>query len=207
MKNISYVTKGIAVAAIILSLSLFSSCKENQAGSANTGNTAPSEGGAVGATLPIAYINVDSLLANYQYAKDADERMQKKAEDIRVTINEKGKKLERDMAEFNRKRENNAFLSQERMQQEYARIMKQQQDLEETGARLQNEWAIEQNRENTQIADSVRTIVRLYNETKKFEVIFNMRELENIILASPQYDITDDIIKLMNSRYQPEAKK
>lgn len=207
MKNISYVVKNVAVVAIVLSGLLFASCKDSGSGASSTGNNAAAEGGSSGNTLPIAYVRIDSLLTNYDYAKDVNERMQRKAEDIRVTINQKRNKLEKDAAEFQRKVDNNAFLSQERAQQEYARIMKQQQDLEETGARLQNEWANEQMKENMQIADSVKNIVKLYNETAKYEVIFNVSELENIILANPKYDITQDIISLLNSRYKPESKK
>lgn len=205
MKNISYVVNGIATTAIVLSFLFFASCKDSGAGTAavNTAGGASETGGG----LPIAYVNVDSLLANYGYAKDVNERLQRKAEDIRVTINQKSKKLESDMAEFNRLRENNAFLSQERFEQSYARIMKQQQDLEETASRLQNDWAMEQHKENMQVADSIRTVIKLYNETAKHEVIFNMRELENIIVANPKYEITKEIIELLNSRYKSEENK
>lgn len=205
MKNISYVVKGMAVVAVTLSFLFFASCKDSNTGTAavNTAGGASENGGG----LPIAYVNVDSLLANYNYAKDVNERLQRKAEDIRVTVNQKQKKFETDAADFQNKVKNNAFLSQERYEQEANRMMKQQQDLEETAARLQNDWGMEQHKENMQIADSVRAVVKIYNETAKYEIIFNMRELENIILASPKYDITKEVITLLNSRYKSEENK
>ena len=42
--------------------------------------------------LPIAYINVDSLLSKYNYAKDLNEKMINKQENARASINEKANK-------------------------------------------------------------------------------------------------------------------
>lgn len=209
MKNVSYVINGaIATAAIVLSVLFFSSCKDNGAGNANANAATSDNGEFSGAKLPIAYVNIDSLLVNYDYAKDVNERLTKKMEDIRVTINQKTSKLEKDGAEFQRKMQNNAFLSQERAEQEYARLQKQQAELEQTAQRLQNEWAMEQHKENLQIADSVRAVVKKYNEEAKYQMVLNMRELDNIILANPENDITQQILTLLNSRYsKAEAKK
>lgn len=209
MKNVSYVINGtVATVAIVLSVLFFSSCKENGAATANSSDaTASANGEFSGAKLPIAYINIDSLLVNYEYAKDVNERLTKKMEDIRVTINQKTKKLEKDGADFQHKMQNNAFLSQERAEQEYARLQKQQAELEQTAQRLQNEWAMEQHKENMQIADSVRAVVKKYNEEAKYQMVLNMRELDNIILANPENDITQPVLTLLNSRYNKEAKK
>jgi len=61
--------------------------------------------------LPIAYVNIDSLLLHYQFAKDANETLLKKQEDSRLTINMKARELQNEMNEFQKKLENNAFLS------------------------------------------------------------------------------------------------
>lgn len=210
MKNVSYLINGtIAATAIIFSVLFFSSCKEAGTNATSTDNVATSEDGEFsGATLPIAYINIDTLLVNYEFAKDINETLTKKMEDIRVTINQKTKKLEKDGAEFQHKMQNNAFLSQERAEQEYNRIQKQQVELEQTAERLRDEWAMEQHKVNMQMADSVRAVVKKYNETAKYQIVFNMRELENIILANPKYDITEPVLALLNSRYNKvETKK
>ena len=66
---------------------------------------------------------------------------------------------------------------------------------------------MEQQKENMQIADSVRNAVKILNETAKYEMIFNMRELDNIIMANPKYDVTQDILLLLNTRYKTAPKK
>lgn len=207
MKSYTHtVSKLLASALLAISVLSMSSCN----GTGTTGTSANTNSGGTdfnGASLPIAYINVDSLLVNYNYAKDINEDLTKKMEDMRLTVNQKTKKLEADMNEFQRKVQNNAFLSEDRMQQEYNRLQKQDAELQTTFQRMQQEWGMEQQKVNMQIADSVRQAVKQYNETAKFQIIFNMRELDNIILANEQFDITKDVLTVLNSRYTPAAKK
>ena len=68
MRNINYVINGVlAVAVVILYVMQFSDKKE----SGVTRTFAPTEDQT--ALLPIAYVNVDSLLLNYNYSKDLNE--------------------------------------------------------------------------------------------------------------------------------------
>ena len=68
MKNINYVINGVlAVAVVILYIMQFSGKKES-----SVTRTFASAGDTT-ALLPIAYVNVDSLLLNYNYSKDLNE--------------------------------------------------------------------------------------------------------------------------------------
>ena len=44
--------------------------------------------------MPIAYLNIDSLLVNYVFAQDASERLMKKQEDARLKLNSKARTLQ-----------------------------------------------------------------------------------------------------------------
>ena len=72
--------------------------------------------------LPVAYLNLDSLLANYTFAQEANETLLKKQEDARLKLNTKARTLQNEMADFQRKLENNAFLSRERAEREQQRL-------------------------------------------------------------------------------------
>ena len=81
MKNINYVINGVlAVAVIILFVMQFSSKKESTVAPAFT-----TEGDSTN-LLPVAYVNVDSLLSNYNYSKDLNERILKMQEDYRLEL-------------------------------------------------------------------------------------------------------------------------
>jgi len=157
--------------------------------------------------LPIAYINSDSLLVNYNYAKDLHDILLRKAENSRANLTEKGKKLQADMIEFQRKYDNNAFLSPERAQQEHAALTKRQQDLQEQMERAQQEFTAEQMKLNQQMTDTVVAALEIFNQTAQYQVIFNNPGGNStIILADKAYDITTEIIEFLNKRYIPAKK-
>ena len=125
-----------------------------------------------GDKLPIAYINVDSLLSKYNYAKDLNEKMINKQENARASINEKARQLKKEQDDFQRKYQNNAFLSPERAQQEYQRLEKKAADLQEYAQRLENENMLEQQKMLMQMNDSINFFIKEYNKEKKYEAIF-----------------------------------
>jgi len=137
MKNTySYVIGGIiAVAVVVLYILFFTS--RTSLNSDKNGAVFNLSDSTV--TLPIAYVNIDSLLSNYNFAKDLNEALIRKEESSRATLNQKQREMQTAAQEFERKRQNNAFLSQDRAQQEYDRIMRMQQEYEQTANRLSQE--------------------------------------------------------------------
>ncbi|MBK5719465.1 OmpH family outer membrane protein [Dysgonomonas sp. Marseille-P4677] len=205
MKNISYVINGVlAVAIIVLFILFFTSNKKNSEESV----TSPSfsKGDSTG-VLPIAYVNMDSLLMNYTYAKDANEVLMKKYNSMNTTLTQKQRQFESEVADFQRKAQNNAFLSQERMEQESVRLRKMEADLHTTAEKMREDYVIEQNKTNAQVTDSVRTCLKIYNKVANYQIIFNNLGLDNVLLAKDSYDITKDVLALLNARYKPEAAK
>ena len=78
--------------------------------------------------MPVAYLNVDSLLANYTFAQEANEKLMRKQEDARSKMNIKLRSFQNEMADFQRKWETNAFLSRERAEQEQQRLLQKEQE-------------------------------------------------------------------------------
>lgn len=197
MKNINYVINAIlAIAVIVLFVLHFSNKKEDKIPT----NTLSVEANA-DALLPIAYINTDSLLMNYNYAKDLNEALLRRQENSRASLNEKGQQLEKEAAEFQRKIQNNAFLSRERAEQEQQRLMKKEQELRELEQRLTNELLVEQQKMNEQLRDSITTFLKEYNKDKKYQIIFSNTMGDNILIANPIYDITNQVVQLLNKKY------
>ncbi|MEG1616361.1 MAG: OmpH family outer membrane protein [Bacteroidales bacterium] len=197
MNKINYVVKSALAASLVILAT--AQCTPEKTASTNT-TTSSSEVSL--AQLPLAYINIDSLLTNYNYAKDLNEALLRKQENSRASINEKGKALERDVADFQRKVQSNAFLSEQRAQQEAQRLQKQEADLNEMSNRLSNELMLEQQKMNAQLNDSIHNFLKEYNKTKKYEFIFSNTMGDNILIANPKYDITQEVLEMLNQRYQ-----
>ena len=201
MRNINYVINGVlAVAVVILYVMQFSDKKE----SGVTRTFAPAEDAT--ALLPIAYVNVDSLLLNYNYSKDLNEIILKKQENSRANITQKARSLESEMQEFQRKIENNAFLTRERAQQEQQRLMKKQEELQNLDNQLAQELMQEQQKLNEQLRDTIVSQLRAFNRDKGFQVVFSNTVGDNILLAGDSYDITAELLEFLNRNYSAPAK-
>jgi len=155
--------------------------------------------------LPIAYVNIDSLLLGYQFAKDANETLIKEQEDSRLTINTKARQLQNEMGEFQRKLENNAFLSRQRAEDEQARLIKKQQDLEELDAKLTQQLMQKQQKISEELRDTINLVLKIYNTDKQYQLILSNSMNDNILYADKTYDITNEVIDLLNKRFA--AKK
>ena len=152
--------------------------------------------------MPVAYLNVDSLLANYTFAQEASERLMSKQEDARVKMNTKLRTFQNEVADFQRKLENNAFLSRERAEQEQQRLAKKEQELQELEAKLTQDIMFENQKLNQQLGDSLNTFLQEFNADGRFHIILSNTAKDNVLMAGQQYDITDAVITGMNARYK-----
>lgn len=155
--------------------------------------------------LKIAYVDIDSLLLNYDLWNDLNEEMIRKEENVRVTLNEKAKDLEADFAEFERKLNNNGFVSRERAESEQNRILKKRQDLEELQNRLSEELTIENNKNNILFRDSINAFVQEYNKQHGYNIILS-RLGDNILYIDKPMNITQEITDGLNARYKKFKK-
>lgn len=157
-------------------------------------------------SLKIAYVDIDTLLTNYKLWIELNEEMIRKEENIRATLNEKAKNLQEDFEEFERKLNNNAFVTRERAESEQNRILKKRQDLEELQERLSNELAIENNKNNILFRDSINAYIQDYNKVKGYNVILS-RIGDNILYIDYEMNITQEIIEGLNARYDANKNK
>ena len=172
---------------------------------AKSGNTtsvvSTKDSGTIAAQLPIAYINIDSLLLNYNYSKDLNEVVIRKRENAQATLTEKGRKLDAEVQEFQRKRDNNAFLSQQSFNTQQQALLKKQQDLQLLEQNLSNQLAKEQQGLNDKLRETIYSFIRSYNKDKKYQVILSNTMNDNILIANPAYNITNEVVERLNSAY------
>jgi len=202
MKNFLFVSNIVLFIAVVVLFVLFFQIKpaKNGVQLSLKGDTLSSQ------VLPIAYINVDSLLLKYRFAKDANESLIKKQEDSRLTINSRARELQNEMNEFQRKLENNAFLSRERAEQEHTRLLKKQQELQNLDGQLTQQLLQEQQKMSEELRDTINAFLKEYNKDGRYEIIFSNTTGDNILFASKSYDITDEVVKLLNERFSNKKK-
>lgn len=184
--------------AILVAISIVAtSCN----GSSNDKKAAESATGAQTAKgVTIAFVDLDSLMAHYQYYLDCSQLLEKKSASINATLNNKGIALQKEMAEFQDKiqkksiTEEQAVKIQTSLQNKQAQIQTLQQNLTE-------EFQKEQAKYNEALHDSVDNFLKSYNKTAGYTFIL-ARSNDNILLADPKCDITKDVIAGLNKRYK-----
>ena len=146
-----YIFSALAVAAMMASCNNASPKMDDQPAAAS------SEG------LKIAYVEVDSLMTQYDFAKDYSVTLQKKSNNARNTLTQKGNALQAAMNNFQQKINNNGFQSREQAASVQNAIQRQQNDLQELQARLENELATETAKFNEALRDSLQNFLKDYN--------------------------------------------
>ena len=191
-----YIFSALAIAAMMVSCNNASPKMDDQ----------PASGDTSASGLKIAYVEVDSLMTQYDYAKDYGETLQKKSNNARNTLTTKGNALQAAVNNFQQKLNNNGFTSREQAASQQAAIERQQRDLQELQARLENELANETAKFNETLRDSLQNFLKDYNKDKQFSLILT-KQGDNILLADKRFDITNDVINGLNKRYKPAPKK
>jgi len=196
----------VLFAAVLVLYVVTFSCKSKTSGCASEQpQTCNMEQGCM--KLPIAYVNVDSLLLNYELSQELNEQLLRKRENSQANYNQKARQFENEVAEFQRKLQNNAFLSEQRAQSEQQRLAQKQQDLQALDQRLSTELANELQAMNERLRDSIYNYLGIYNQAKGYQLIFSNQGNDNIMIGDVAYDITEEVLEGLNKRYNPASAK
>lgn len=141
-------------------------------------------------------------------AIEANETLMTKQEDARLELNQRASGLEKEMIDFQRKVENNAFLSRERAEAEQRRLLNKQQELQNLEQQKTQELMLEQQTVSLQLRDSINAAIKVINADGRYHLIITNSMLnDNVLFAAPEYDITMEVLELLNSRYESIEKK
>ena len=158
--------------------------------------------------LPIAYVNVDTIITEYSAAIEANDKLMARQESARADLNEKAKRFQADANEFNRKLENNAFLSRERAEQEAQRLQRKQSDLEALEQRLTNELLEEQQKLNLQLREDINAAIKEFNKDGRYHLILVTSAMqETVLYAVEGYDISIEVLEVLESLNKSGAEK
>jgi len=196
MKNTNYIISGIlAIAVIILFILQFTDSKQDSKQNSNF------SGDSISVYLPVAYVNIDSLLTNFNFYTQLISDYESKLSKQNSQLSQRYQKFQKDVTEFQQKVQNRAFLTPERMLQEETRLGRVQKDLEQATAQVEQELALEQRVIGQRLSDTLSVAMKKFNEPQKYQMIFTRTGNSNILYADDSYDITQEIIDFLNLNY------
>ena len=191
--------KTLLIAGIAAAAALLSSCIQNKGG--NAAASVAQDSTAVAGS--IVFFNMDTVMQGYDMANDLTSVFETKTSGIQAEIDRRGKKLEKDAADFQNKVDK-GLLTQSVAQVQYQKLQQQQQDYQQYVVRKQNEMAEEQQVMMNQIANAIQEFVNEYNAEKGYAMIIATAGsilATPVVTADPKLDITEDLLAGLNAAY------
>jgi outer membrane protein len=136
----------------------------------------------------------------YLFALDINKEFISKEERIRATLAAKRKKLEEDISNFEYKCNAKTFTSEDEFINEREDIMKKEQEYIQQRDELYRALESENVAKGEELHDSINSFIKEYNKVMGYDFILT-KIGDNIIYANEAFDITNDVIKELNKRY------
>ena len=150
----------------------------------------------------IVYIKTDTLLNNYQLAVELNEAFLKKQEDRRTELNIKAKAIDQEGTEFQRKLQNNGFISEARAIEARDQLLVKQENFRRLQQEMMDKASREQSELNKQLFDEITNFLKEYNKEKGFSIVLSTQLGGNVLYAEDGFDITKEIVDRLNANYK-----
>ena len=147
------------------------------------------------ASTQIAYVEVDSIMTQYQFCKEYTK--------IQKTLASRQQALQGAAANFQQKVQQNAY-TREQAEAIQAGLQKQSNDLQALNQRLSGEFQTETDKYNKALHDSIQHYLAVFNKDGKYGMIF-AKQGDNVLYASKAYDITAEVVAGLNKAYKSKA--
>ena len=171
----------------------------------NTGNkpaeTASADSSAVAGS--IVFFNMDKISQEYDMANDLRSVVETKVGGIQSEIDRRGKKLEKDINDFQNKIEK-GLLTRSVAEVQQQKLQQQQADYQQYDMKKNQEMAEEQQVMMNQIANAISEYVQKYNEQKQYAIIIATGgEILStpVVTGDPKLDITEELVAGLNEEY------
>ena len=200
MKLYRHLAKSVLVAAAIM---MAVSCTNGTAGQA-AGQAAASADTSTTGRMIIRYIDGDSLMANYNLAKEISEAMLRRSNQIDNEQQKRGAEITRFGNEIQNKYQNNGYLTQESFNADQAKLQQMQIDAQNYLAKLQRDAQNEMQQYNMQLNDSVENFINEYAKLKGYDMIIYKA---SGVYMDAKFDVTKEVVDGLNKRYTKVEKK
>ena len=196
MNFVKHYTK-LAVFAAVLMMAA-TSCNDKPA---EAPKAAP---GAAVENLKIRYIDEDSIMANYNLAKDINEAMLRRQNQFDAAQKQRANEISKFGNAMQQKYQNNQYLTEEAFNADQAKLQKMQADAENYLAGLQQSIQNELNQSQIQLLDSIDNFMKDYAKKKGFDMV--LRKSATLFIDE-KYDVTKEVIEGLNKRYNKVGGK
>ena len=194
---LSIIALVVAVAAAVLSVVNPKFDKKKTSESVDLTDT----GNITAVAGDIVYLQLDSLIVNYDMYNDLMTAFQNKVQGIQDDLQKRQRRLESDAKAFENQYQK-GLLTRSAAEEQSNKLAQRQQSLQNDAAKKDAEIQEEQAVLNNQVYYAVKDFIEKYNEEHQFALILTTSTATNTVLnVNPGLDITADVLKGLNEEY------
>lgn len=197
MKNLSLVLNAVLIVAVgvlfYLHFSTGNESKSVQPASENISSVSPG--------MSIVYINIDSLLNNYEYFADMQVEFADKQSEMEAELNVRSRQYEASALDAQNKVQKGLVTRREAAELEQ-QLLQEQQGLLQLRDQLTMQLAEEEQVMNRRLINEIMEYLEDYNENYNYQFIFSNSFGDNVLFANDELDITSSVLKGLNESYR-----
>jgi outer membrane protein len=160
---------------------------------------------ALGRSLSVAYVNIDSLNVRYEYVNILRRDLESTGKKLQAELMAEQSALEKEGAEFQRQVSANT-ISEEKAKQVYEQLMQKSTLLDQKKQRYTQQVANQEMNMNVQLVDSVTSFLKRFNKQYRFDYILGYKTGGEILMANDTLDITQPVLDALNKEYRQRKK-
>ena len=191
MKNLSLVLNIVLVIAVgYLYIDEFTE--------SNDSNTVDNPGSSEIYSGNLAYVNSDSLLANYNYYEEVATALAQKQDKLQTEYIRRAEALQKQLEDFKRTY-TNMTVPQARAVEE--NLMQRRQSLGQYQESISQELMQEEAAITQKLYENLSNYLKEYGEANNLQIVFTYTAGSGLLYANDALDITDQVIEALNLEY------
>ncbi len=162
------------------------------------GSTAVEEDSTASTALRVAYINNDTLIADYAYQQELRESLENQARLLDADLQKRTKVFEENYTLLEQEAPN---MSPEELQYAQADLMQRQQELIQYRDARAQELAEEEARLTNELLDDLNAVLKELKKEQGIDFIFSLSPTSSLLMANDRYDMTQQVVSRLNENY------
>ena len=197
MKKANIILHIISLVAIVVLFVMF--LGQKNCNTANIETTSAEQ--TVAANNSIVYIQLDTLINQYDMYNDLKTEFEGKLASVENELTKKGRALENDYQSFNEKM-SKGLLTRSQAEAQGNELQARQQELALLSQEKQMQLAEEESVMINQVMNAIQSYIKEYNKIHNHSLILTTTvATNNVIDGESSLNITNDIIKGLNQEY------
>ena len=145
-------------------------------------------------------------MTQYKFYQDASEDIKTYETKIQKKYEYKARKLKEDYDKYIEQAKA-GMLTLKQQQDTEASLQKQQQTLMQMEQNLGQQSAVQRQAISTAVTDTILSFLNGYRAEKNYTLILNYGSMSGLLSADKQLDITDDVVKRLNAKYDFDKRQ